>query len=472
MSEAARFLGSFHSGSSLSGSGAVGSSDLDPSPRRSGAGPWGFDTRLPPNATARRSRPPLPDEEGFEFGSSQRFRIGRTIGYGGSSTIREGWQLDGDGAADETPSVAVKIQYTGSPHGDAAGDLHIWNTLPRHPHVLPLLHRECVTVESTAMHPGTTHLTYLVMPLSTLGNLLTFVQREGQFNPPSRDRSPTMRPSNRPLHRHATLGSWAPPPRSPLSAGSYGEHPRAASLPTSPMSSSRRPNTSSGVSLQAARDIMRQLSSAVSFLHKDVGVVHCDIKLENVLAFQDPEDSTAICWKLADFGLAQRVQETTNIKAGSATGVGGTLEYAAPELVHMLLADTPLMDNAPSHRSGSPARVHPRLACARDMWALGCLLYSLVSGRLPFRNGVQSRLQTQILDGQFEMPERLLGPSGTAPSSQESSPASSVVLDGVNSAADDECSQIREVLTGLLEPDAGHRWDVDSLCRSRWLALH
>ena len=46
MSEAARFLGSFHSGSSLSGSGAVGSSDLDPSPRRSGAGPWGFDLSL------------------------------------------------------------------------------------------------------------------------------------------------------------------------------------------------------------------------------------------------------------------------------------------------------------------------------------------------------------------------------------------------------------------------------------------
>jgi calcium/calmodulin-dependent protein kinase I len=98
--------------------------------------------------------------------------------------------------------------------------------------------------------------------------------------------------------------------------------------------------------------VTRQIFEALAYLH-DVGVVHRDLKLENLLLVSKNEDDLRI--KLADFGLSKlyagRVMQTAC----------GTPFYVAPDV---LLG------------GGYGPSV--------DCWSAGVLLYVLLSGRLPF----------------------------------------------------------------------------------------
>eukprot|EP00240_Pyramimonas_obovata_P006190 CAMPEP_0118953546 /NCGR_PEP_ID=MMETSP1169-20130426/56747_1 /TAXON_ID=36882 /ORGANISM="Pyramimonas obovata, Strain CCMP722" /LENGTH=309 /DNA_ID=CAMNT_0006901033 /DNA_START=144 /DNA_END=1069 /DNA_ORIENTATION=- len=103
-----------------------------------------------------------------------------------------------------------------------------------------------------------------------------------------------------------------------------------------------------------------QLLEAVRALHA-AGVVHRDIKMENVLLAGAPDD---LRLKLVDFGTAVLEEE-----ACSGDGiVVGTMEYASPEALN---ADYPP-------------------AC--DLWAIGVTLFILLSGGLPFESEADSRL--------------------------------------------------------------------------------
>ena len=95
---------------------------------------------------------------------------------------------------------------------------------------------------------------------------------------------------------------------------------------------------------------IKQIAAALKFCH-DNGVVHCDVKLENVMKASDGS------LKLGDFGYSKALDPTIprNRKAL------GTLDYQAPEIV----------DREP--QSG-----------AVDVWALGVLTVELVCGRAPF----------------------------------------------------------------------------------------
>ena len=66
---------------------------------------------------------------------------------------------------------------------------------------------------------------------------------------------------------------------------------------------------------------------------------------------------TNCCAKLADFGLAETIK-STGTKTGSKAGTAG---YLAPEILEGRAAGTP-----------------------SDIWALGCLLYAMLSVSLPF----------------------------------------------------------------------------------------
>lgn len=99
-----------------------------------------------------------------------------------------------------------------------------------------------------------------------------------------------------------------------------------------------------------ALDIVTQICAAAEFMHQR-GIVHCDLKPLNILVLADGQV------KIADFGIAHRI-DTGSLRSGVNWG---TPHYAAPELV-----------------SGKP------ITPATDVYAIGIILYEMLTGKRPF----------------------------------------------------------------------------------------
>eukprot|EP00066_Takifugu_rubripes_P001853 XP_003963340.2 PREDICTED: NUAK family SNF1-like kinase 1 [Takifugu rubripes] len=119
-----------------------------------------------------------------------------------------------------------------------------------------------------------------------------------------------------------------------------------------------------------ARGLFRQITSAVHYCHK-IGVVHRDLKLENILLDEDMNV------KLADFGLSNHFKRDSLLQ----TYCGSPL-YAAPEIVKGLPYQGPEV----------------------DCWALGVLLYALVYCSMPFDGASHTTLTEQITKGCYRRP--------------------------------------------------------------------
>lgn len=147
------------------------------------------------------------------------------------------------------------------------------------------------------------------------------------------------------------------------------------------------------------RHVIRQVGEAVKYLHEEVGVVHRDIKPENLLfepisiipsksikrrRSDDPnkvDEGQFInglggggigIVKLADFGLSKQIwYDETKTPCG-------TVGYTAPEIVR------------DQHYSREV-----------DMWALGCVLYTLLCGFPPFYDDQIDVLTEKVARGQY-----------------------------------------------------------------------
>jgi len=103
-----------------------------------------------------------------------------------------------------------------------------------------------------------------------------------------------------------------------------------------------------------AVQVVRKLAEALAYAHKQ-GVIHRDVKPGNVMLRADGEPL------LMDFGLATRSDEAERLtKAGD---VLGTPQYMAPEQWRGAAGPT------------------------SDQYSLGCVLFELLTGRLPFVGG-------------------------------------------------------------------------------------
>jgi serine/threonine protein kinase len=106
---------------------------------------------------------------------------------------------------------------------------------------------------------------------------------------------------------------------------------------------------------RGAARVAGQIGSALDAAHA-LGLLHRDVKPQNVLLEGSVEEGTAY---LTDFGLSKHVSSTSGLtRAGTWVG---TIEYAAPEQLQALDCD---------HRM--------------DVYALGCLLYEMLTGETPF----------------------------------------------------------------------------------------
>ena len=105
------------------------------------------------------------------------------------------------------------------------------------------------------------------------------------------------------------------------------------------------------------------------------GIVHRDIKLENIMMSDTTEESVP---KMADFGLSKMIGPNEQAKEPF-----GTLGYVAPEI----------LKKQPYSK-------------AVDLWSFGCLVYSMLAKELPFdsKDDDEIRRMTMKDPVKFEKP--------------------------------------------------------------------
>ncbi|KAF2168374.1 hypothetical protein M409DRAFT_21126 [Zasmidium cellare ATCC 36951] len=150
---------------------------------------------------------------------------------------------------------------------------------------------------------------------------------------------------------------------------------------------------------ELSRHVITQVAEALEYLHEEAGVVHRDIKPENLLFYpvpfiptrnpkpKGPEDEDKAdegefipgqgaggigTIKIADFGLSKVIWDSQTMTPC------GTVGYTAPEIVK-----------------------DERYSKSVDMWALGCVLYTLLCGFPPFYDESIQVLTEKVARGQY-----------------------------------------------------------------------
>jgi serine/threonine protein kinase len=127
-------------------------------------------------------------------------------------------------------------------------------------------------------------------------------------------------------------------------------------------------------SVEESLTAFASLCEAVGYIHQN-GVIHRDIKSQNIKL------TSSGTVKLLDFGIAKDAASHGLTQAG---GVIGTPSYLSPEQL-----------------KGEAATPQA------DVWALGVLLYEMLTGTLPFKGNTLGGLVHKITTGEFTPPENI-----------------------------------------------------------------
>lgn len=114
--------------------------------------------------------------------------------------------------------------------------------------------------------------------------------------------------------------------------------------------------------------IYRQVVSAVEYLH-EMHVAHRDLKCENIF----------ITWndtiKLGDFGFARSCLDPKTGASVLSNTFCGSAAYAAPEILQGVAYDPKMF----------------------DIWALGCVLYIMLTASMPFDDtNIKKMIKSQL----------------------------------------------------------------------------
>ena len=212
-----------------------------------------------------------------------------------------------------------------------------------------------------------------------------------------------------------------------------------------------------GLSAPLAKRYTYQLAAAIRYLHEDVRVVHRDIKLENCLLDMSAPDAASqggnvlLCdFGMADFTYSESRDETGHEQAAHNIGpsensshlngaadlgnrdttltIMGSLEYAAPELI---------------------SATSTLFSTAADVWAFGVVVYTLLTGSLPFSHAMREKLVVMIEKTQWDVT-----PLYQAPAVRGGGLAGTAAID---------------LVKGALTYDSESRWDIGDILEARWL---
>lgn len=122
-----------------------------------------------------------------------------------------------------------------------------------------------------------------------------------------------------------------------------------------------------------AKRIFKQIVEGIRYCHNRC-ITHRDIKLENLLL----DDHCNI--KIIDFGFSTCIPNERKIKIFC-----GTPSYMGPEIVNK------------TEYCGPPA----------DMWALGVLLFTMLSGCFPYRGATDKELYDKISRADYRLPSEV-----------------------------------------------------------------
>uniref|UniRef100_V9KGA8 Serine/threonine-protein kinase PLK n=1 Tax=Callorhinchus milii TaxID=7868 RepID=V9KGA8_CALMI len=121
------------------------------------------------------------------------------------------------------------------------------------------------------------------------------------------------------------------------------------------------------------RYYLRQIVSGLKCLHEQ-GILHRDLKLGNFFINESME------LKIGDFGLAAKLEPVEN----RSRTICGTPNYLSPEVL-----------NKQGH------------GCESDIWAMGCVMYTMLLGRPPFETTNLKETYRCIREARYTMPSSL-----------------------------------------------------------------
>lgn len=168
------------------------------------------------------------------------------------------------------------------------------------------------------------------------------------------------------------------------------------------------------ISENLSKLIFYQICHAIKYLH-DRRITHRDIKPDNILLATEDNETLV---KVTDFGLSKLVQSNTAMRT-----LCGTPLYVAPEI---------LVTNGMG--------VYTEKV---DVWSLGVVLFTCLSGTLPFANEYGTPATVQIKNGQY----RFLSPRWR----------------GVSDEA-------KKLIRKILSTDVNKRPSIDELLKDPWMA--
>ncbi|TFK20616.1 kinase-like protein [Coprinopsis marcescibilis] len=339
---------------------------------------------------------PLPDDEGQQVAG---YTLGAIVGFGAFSTIRKAFSATGGVVAIKIIRRAdlVRTGHAAEERKKMQREAEIWSSLS-HEHILPLF---------SVVH--TSYADYFITIYCPAGSLYDILKRDG---------NPAL------LQDDAGM-------------------------------------------------MFRQVVRGLRYLHEVALLVHRDIKLENVLV-----DETGVC-RIGDFGLSVKIGDIGDDEArcgdqhehthdaifGDRMAPHRSMSMSVPSSKRVTRVGSSLnaavaRHNSTRHRSATSAQtshVHepgslpyaaPELLLpqtseinlshpSQDIWALGVLLYALLTGHLPFNDSFEPRLQMKILNGSYEIP------------------------DGIGKGAEG-------ILNGCLERNHTRRWSIAMVDEVSW----